>query len=146
MGRRAARAYHGTGRMTEGSIPRQQRLTGITGTPPTAYGVMISAKKNSRSDGHISLVLQEATYGSAFTICPPPDANNCQPARHRTPGDIMSDHQAKSSRNARATSSESAALWKMGRVAPLSCHQNSRFRLLIECEVMTIDVQTPAAW
>jgi hypothetical protein len=35
---------------------------------------------------------------------------NCQPARHRTPGDIMSEHRATSSRNARATSSESAGV------------------------------------
>ena len=34
--------------------------------------------------------------------------NKCQPARHRTPGGIMSEHRATSSRNARATSSESA--------------------------------------
>jgi hypothetical protein len=39
---------------------------------------------------------------------PSPNAKNCQPARHRTPGDIMSEHRATSSRNARATSSESA--------------------------------------
>src|SRR5438552_14639418 len=38
----------------------------------------------------------------------PPNAKNYPPARHRTPGDIMSEHRATSSRNARATSSESA--------------------------------------
>src|SRR6202040_2412776 len=39
---------------------------------------------------------------------PQPDATNYPPARHRTPGDIMSEYRATSSRNARATSSESA--------------------------------------
>jgi hypothetical protein len=38
----------------------------------------------------------------------PPNAKNYPPARHRTPGDIMSEHRATPSRNARATSSESA--------------------------------------
>jgi hypothetical protein len=37
------------------------------------------------------------------------DATNHAPARHRTPGDIMSEYRATSSRNARATSSESAS-------------------------------------
>ena len=36
---------------------------------------------------------------------PTPDATNYPPARHRTPGDIMSEYRATSSRNARATSS-----------------------------------------
>ena len=39
---------------------------------------------------------------------PQPDATNYPPARHRTPADIMSEYRATSSRNARATSSESA--------------------------------------
>src|SRR6516162_4715170 len=37
------------------------------------------------------------------------NATNYPPARHRTPGDIMSEYRATSSRNAWATSSESAA-------------------------------------
>jgi len=36
------------------------------------------------------------------------NATNYPPARHRTPGDIMSEYRARSSRNARATSSESS--------------------------------------
>ena len=46
--------------------------------------------------------------GFAGTGSLPPNAKNCQPARHRTPGDIRSEHRARSSRNAWATSSESA--------------------------------------
>ena len=41
---------------------------------------------------------------------PQPDATNYPPARHRIPGDIMSERRATSSRNARATSSESAPM------------------------------------
>jgi hypothetical protein len=40
----------------------------------------------------------------------PPNAKNYPPVRHRATGDIMSEHRATSSRNARATSSESAPL------------------------------------
>ena len=39
---------------------------------------------------------------------PQPDGKNYPPARHRTPGDFMSECRATSSRNARAASSESA--------------------------------------
>jgi integrase/recombinase XerD len=38
------------------------------------------------------------------------NATNYPPARHRTPGDIMSEYRARSSRNARATSSESPGI------------------------------------
>ena len=47
-----------------------------------------------------------------------PDATNYPPARHRTPNDIMSEYRATPSRNAQATSSESAC----GR----DIHQRSR--------------------
>jgi hypothetical protein len=40
----------------------------------------------------------------------PPNAKNYPPVRHRATGDIMSEHRATSSRNARATSSESASM------------------------------------
>ena len=56
--------------------------------------------------------------GQGLTV-PQPDATNYPPARRRTPGDIMSEYRATSSRNARATSSESA---RPGRSA-------SKFRL-----------------
>ena len=42
-------------------------------------------------------------------ILPQPNARNYPPARHRSPGDIMSEYRATSSRNARATSSKSAS-------------------------------------
>ena len=48
-------------------------------------------------------------YGSFQGLtAPQSDATNYPPARHRTPGDIISEPRATSSRNARATSSESA--------------------------------------
>ena len=53
------------------------------------------------------LVAPEWLQSQGLTI-PQPDATNYPPARHRTPGDIMSEYRATSSRNARATSSESA--------------------------------------
>jgi hypothetical protein len=59
--------------------------------------------------GH-SLRRSRATKASKDWTAPSPNAKNCQPERHRTPGDIMSEHRATSSRNARATSSESAPL------------------------------------
>jgi hypothetical protein len=45
-----------------------------------------------------------------------PDDKNHSPARHRSPGDIMSEYRATSSRNAWATSSESAPY---GMISPL---------------------------
>jgi len=48
-------------------------------------------------------------YGSFQGLtAPQSDATNYPPARHRTPGEIISEPRATSSRNARATSSESA--------------------------------------
>ena len=55
------------------------------------------------------LVAPEWLQSQGLTI-PQPDATNYPPARHRTPGDIRSEYRATSSRNARATSSESALL------------------------------------
>lgn len=61
---------------------------------------------------HRSRRTQPATparqQGSQELTAPQRSAKNYPPARHRTPGDIMSEYPAASSRNARATSSESA--------------------------------------
>ena len=87
-----------------------EEAEGLIGDPtytPTPSSIASSTTlTGSISTGQpATLTRHQAIQG---LTAPSPNAKNCQPAWHRTPGDIMSEHRATSSRKARATSSETA--------------------------------------